>query len=145
MKDYEIQKAHLPQKSTCPSSDPRMRAPQGEVVAPVLGHPELLSCPQLGAEGRRRSEQEGPHAANLALLLDEDLEVLVDDGDGKQDPSARTDGAQEVGQDRQGSNAQATEGRRCGDVPIELMDHGCLSVAPHHHLLLFQLLSDILG
>lgn len=27
--------------------------------------------------------------------------------------------------------------------PIELMDHGCLSVASHHHLLLFQLLSDL--
>lgn len=91
------------------------------------------------------SEEQGPHAADLALLLHEDLKVLVDDGDREQDPSSRPNGAQEVSQDREGPDAQPTEGRSCGDVPIEFMDHGGLSVASHHHLLLLQLLCNIFG
>ena len=54
--------------------------------------------PSAGSGGRG-SEQQGPHAADLALLLHEDLEVLVDDGDRQQDPGSRPDGAQEVSQD----------------------------------------------
>lgn len=65
------------------------------------------------------SEEQGPHAADLALLLHEDLKVLVDDGDREQDPSSRPNGAQEVSQDREGPDAQPTEGRGCGDVPGE--------------------------
>ena len=63
------------------------------------------------------SEEQGPHAANLALLLNEDLKVLVDDCDCEQDPSSRPNGAQEVSQDREGPDAQPTKGRGCGDVP----------------------------
>ncbi len=36
--------------------------------------------------------QAGP-ATNISLLLDEDLEVLVDDGDSKEDTSAGANGA----------------------------------------------------
>lgn len=88
-------------------------------------------------------EQQRAHAAHLRLLLDEDLEVLVDDGDGEQDTRARADGAEEVGEDRQGSDAEASEGSRSWDVSVELVDHGVVSVAAHHHLLLFELLGDL--
>ena len=45
-------------------------------------------------------EEQCTHAAHLGLLLYEDFEVLVDDGDGKQDTRAGADGAEEVGEDR---------------------------------------------
>ena len=40
--------------------------------------------------GMARLEEEGAHGAHLWLLLDEDLEVLVDDGDGQQNTSSRS-------------------------------------------------------
>lgn len=58
---------------------------------------QLASSPwSMGTQG---SEEKSSHAANLTLLLDKDLEVLVDDGDGQQDPSSRPNGTQEVSQD----------------------------------------------
>lgn len=38
------------------------------------------------------------HAAHLSLLLDEDLEVLVYDGDGEEDTSTGADSAEEIRQ-----------------------------------------------
>lgn len=71
-----------------------------------------------GREGGAASlEEQRSHAAHLALLLHKDLKVLVDDGDGQQDPRPRADGAQEVGHDRQAADAQAAERCRRGDVP----------------------------
>ena len=40
----------------------------------------------------------------------------------------------EVGQDRQSSNTETTEGGSGGNVSVELMNHGGLSVSSHHHL-----------
>lgn len=88
-------------------------------------------------------EEQCTHAAHLGLLLDEDLEVLVDDGDGEQDTSAGADGAEEVGENRQRSDTEASE---CGcrrDVSVELVDHRVVSVTAHHHLLFLQLLGDL--
>jgi hypothetical protein len=36
-------------------------------------------------------EEQGSHAAHLGLLLDEDLEILVDDGHSQQDTGARSE------------------------------------------------------
>ena len=62
-------------------------------------------------------EEQGPHAAHLALLLDKDLKVLVDDGDGQEDTGAGADSAHKVGQHGQGANTQTAKGRGSGDVP----------------------------
>ena len=62
-------------------------------------------------------EEQRSHAANFALLFDEDLKVLVDDGHGQEDSRTGADGAQEVGHDGQASYAEAAEGSCCGDVP----------------------------
>lgn len=88
-------------------------------------------------------KEQRAHASHLVLLLHEDLEVLVDDGHGQQDTGAGTDGAHEVGQDRECSDAEATEGRGRRDVSVEFVDHGGLAVTAHHHLLLAKLLGNL--
>ena len=70
-----------------------------------------------------RLEQESSHASHFALLLDKYLEVLVDDGDGEEDSGSGPDGAHEVCADGQGSDAEASERRRRGNVPVQLVDH----------------------
>ena len=90
-------------------------------------------------------EEERAHAAHLALLLDKDLKVLVDDGDGQEDSSAGADGPHEIGDDGQGADAETAESSRCRDVAVQFVDHRCLSVASHHHLLFFQLLGNVFG
>jgi hypothetical protein len=106
----KLKKNIIKLKSVCHSSSLRgMRSLPGQLWSMCL--------PSAGETG---SEQKGSHAAHLALLLDEDLKVLVDDGDCKQDPSSRPDGTQEVSQDREGPYAQPAKGRGCGNVPEEL-------------------------
>ena len=51
------------------------------------------------------------------LFLRDGLEVLVDDGDGKHDTSATADRSHEVRKNAKCTDANATEGRSCGDVP----------------------------
>jgi len=92
-----------------------------------------------------RLEEQRAHAAHFTLLLDEDLEVLIDDGDGEQDSRARPDGTHEVSQHRQGADAKTAERSRRRNVAIEFVDHGLFSVTSHHHLLLLQLLGDVFG
>lgn len=75
------------------------------------------ACALTLVHGHTGLEEEGSHAAHLTLLLDEDLEVLVDDGDCQQDPSSRSYSTQEVSQDGEGPNAKPTKGRSCGDIP----------------------------
>lgn len=77
------------------------------------------------------------------MFLDEDLEVLVDDGDGEEDTSSGADGAEEVCEHGERSDAEAAERRRRGDVAVQLMDHRVVSVSAHHHLLFLQLLGDL--
>lgn len=62
-------------------------------------------------------EEQRSHAAHFALLLYEDLKVLVDDGHSQEDSRTRADRTQEVGHHRQASYTEATEGSSCGDVP----------------------------
>lgn len=118
-------------------------------------------------------EEQCSHAAHFALLLHKDFEVLVDDCDSQEDSCTRTDGTQEVSHDRQPSYTEATKGSSCGDVPanmkvnykyirvsgfvldtcsvwkivlfvpVKFMHHRGLSVSPHYHLLLFQLLCHL--
>lgn len=84
-------------------------------------------------------EQKRAHAAHLRLFLDEDLKVLVDDGDGQQDTRAGADGAEEVRQHREGADAKPSERSGRGDVPVQFVDHGVVAMTTHHHLLFFQL------
>jgi len=93
----------------------------------------------------RKLEEQRAHASHLALLFDEYLEVLIDDGDGEEDSSSGPDGAHEVGQNGQGADAQTAERSRRRNVAIQLVNHGLFSMSSHDHLLLFQLFGDVLG
>lgn len=64
-----------------------------------------------------RLEKQSTHPAYFRLFLNKDLKILINNGDSKQDPSAGANGPQEVGQHRQGTDAQASECSRGGDVP----------------------------
>ena len=101
-------------KSSGHSSTPRQR-PQRGVLAPLAVVEHAASA----WSRRHGSEQKGPHAADLTLLLDEDFKVLVDDGNRKQDAGSRPNGTQEVSQHGEGPDAKPTEGRGRGDVPGE--------------------------
>lgn len=86
--------------------------------------------------GTQGSEEKGSHAAHLTLLLDEDLKVLVDDGDCQQDSGSRPNSTQEVSQDREGPNAQPTKGCGCGNVPADRQTALCCLLsqkAEHAH------------
>ena len=50
---------------------------------------------------------------------------------------------QEVCEHRKGTNTQPTKGGSCGNVAIQLVDHGLLPVTPHYHLLLLELLGNL--
>ena len=50
---------------------------------------------------------------------------------------------EEISQYREGPDTQTTEGGGRGDVSVQFMDHGLLTVTTHHHLLVFQLLSNL--
>lgn len=64
-------------------------------------------------------EEQRSHAAHFALLLHEDLKVLVDDGHSQEDSCTRTNRTQEVSHHRQPTYTEATEGSSCGDVPVK--------------------------
>jgi hypothetical protein len=85
--------------------------------------------------------------AVISLLLLENLEILVDDGDGKQDTRAGADGAQQIRNHGQRANAETTEGGGGGDVAIQDLAHGLRiwARADEDHLLLDQLVGDVLG
>ena len=101
----------------------------------------MSSCDFVALSPFPDSEQ---YAAELlrALLL-ESLEVLVDDGDGEQDTGSAPDRSHEVSHDGEHADAHASESRGGGDVAVELLLEGGLTVTHHEHLLLLELLSDI--
>lgn len=68
-------------------------------------------------------KEERAHATHLALFLDKDLKVLINDGDGQEDTRAGTDGAHKVGNDRQSTDTEATKSRRRRNVSVQFVDH----------------------
>ena len=91
----------------------------------------------------RRLEEEGSDTAGLGLLLHEDLEVLVDDGDSQQDARPRPDGAQQVRHHTQCADAKPPERSRRRDVSVQLVHQRVVPMARHVHLLLLQLLRHL--
>ena len=70
---------------------------------------------------------------------------MVDDGDREEDAGAGADGTHEVGDDREGADAHAAKGGGRGDVPVQDVDNGGITVALHYHLGIAQLLGHIPG
>lgn len=64
-----------------------------------------------------RLEKQSTHASNFGLFFDKDLEVLINNGDRKQNAGAGADGAKEISQDRQSADTQTSEGSCRRDVP----------------------------
>ena len=79
------------------------------------------------------------------MLLGDLLEEGVDDGYGKHDTSAATDGAHEIGEDAKSTDANTTEGCRDVDVASQVLDHGLLTEAFDRHLLVHKILADVTG
>eukprot|EP00963_Diacronema_lutheri_P014065 scaffold2858_cov659-Pavlova_lutheri.AAC.36 len=116
-----------------------------------------LEPPRTGKEGsrtymnpshpppKRARPTNSKHAHLRRTLLVEGLEVLVDDGHRQKDPRARADGAHEIGQDRQGTDAHPPESRRGGNVTVQLLGQGGFPMTEHEHLLVSELLGHVLG
>ena len=92
-----------------------------------------------------RKKLEAKGLTSLHLLLLEGLVELVDDGDTEKDTGSGTDGAEEIGNDGEGTDAHTTEGGGGGDVPVEDVDDGGITVALHDHLGIAELLGNIAG
>ncbi|GMT25660.1 hypothetical protein PFISCL1PPCAC_16957 [Pristionchus fissidentatus] len=104
------------------------------------------AAPNLSGGGKMLSlEEHARDSAHLLLLLDEDLEVLVDDGDGEQNSGSGSNGSYEVSSNGEGSDAETSEGSSGRDVSAKLVDHRLLTVTAHDHGLLLELLSNVLG
>jgi len=88
---------------------------------------------------------EDESVSTLLLFLGNLLEVLVDNSDSEHDTGAGADGAHEVSEDAESSNAHSTEGGSRGDVAGEVSDHGLFTKAFDNHVLLHQLAHDIAG
>ena len=88
-------------------------------------------------------EEKSTHTSHLTLFLYEDFKVLVNDCDGQQNTSSGSNRSHEVGSDGECSDTEATEGGSGGNVTVELVNHGSLSVTTHHHLLVTELLGDL--
>ena len=83
--------------------------------------------------------------AGHVALLGGNLEVSVDNSNGKQDTSSAAEGAEEVTANGESTNASTTESGSSGDNALELFVHGLLTVTGHDKTLLLELLSDIAG
>merc|ERR1719397_1992142 len=81
------------------------------------------------------------HATHFALFSHKDLKVLVDNGHSQQNTSARPNGSHEVCEHGKGADAETSKGCSSWDVSVQLVDHGGLSVASHHHLLFLSCLA----
>ena len=77
------------------------------------------------------------------MFLDEDFEILVDNGDSEQNTSTRSDGTQEVSHNRESTNAQTTEGSGSGDVTVETLLHLVITMSSNDHLLFTELTGNI--
>lgn len=79
------------------------------------------------------------------LLLDKDLKVLVDDGDGQQDTSSAANSSEQIGRNRESTNTETSKGGGSGDDTLQFFVHASLTMASHNQLLILQLLGNILG
>ena len=80
----------------------------------------------------------------VGVLLDKDLEVLVDDGDSKEDTGTGANGTHEVGNDSEGTDTHTTESGGDWDVTTEDLLHLGLTVAHEGHVLVAKLTVYIL-
>lgn len=78
---------------------------------------EMFSLAHTQKELWEHSEKQSTHPAYFSLFLNKYFKILINNSDCEQDSSARANGPEEVGQHRQGADAQPSERRRRGDVP----------------------------
>ena len=78
----------------------------------------------------------------LSLLL-QDLEVLEDGGDSQENSSARANGADEVSEHGESSNAHSSEQGGGGNVAVEHVNEGGITVTLHGETVITQLLGHV--
>lgn len=92
------------------------------------------------------------HLSNEALevgaeiaLLSGNFKVAIDDGDGQQNPSAASQGAEHVGSDGQSTNAGTAKGGSSGDDALEFLVHALFTMAGHDETLFLEGLCHVTG
>lgn len=83
-------------------------------------------------------------SSKLGLLLGEDLKILIDDGNSKEDTSSRADGSQKISSNGKGSDAKTSEGGSNWDVAAQFLLKGNLTVSSDDQLLLLELPGNII-
>lgn len=78
-------------------------------------------------------------------LLSGNLEVAVDDGDGKKDTSSAAESTEKVATDGQSTNASTTKSSGSRNDALQLLVHRLLTVTGHDKTLLLELLGNIAG
>lgn len=81
----------------------------------------------------------------LLFLFVHNLEVLVYDCHGQQDARTAADRAQQVRHNGERSDACAAEGGSGGDVTVERLRDVRVAETWHHHVLVLELLGNVLG
>lgn len=120
--------------------------------AAPLTSPPRGPHPRLSTSGVPAPQRPARHLARWgrALLGGDGLHALISSSGSRAPvPSPRGSVDQprvpEAGQDAQRDGGWARGWARARRSPVELVDHGGLPVAPHHHLLLLQLLRHLQG
>lgn len=80
---------------------------------------------------------------SFLLLLQKGLVELVDDCNGEKNSRSGTNGTHKIGNDRQGTNAHSTKGGGSGNVAIQNVNQGRITMTLHDHLIVSKLLGDI--
>lgn len=70
---------------------------------------------------------------------------MIDDGNGQQDTSSRSDGSHEVSEDGKSTNTDSSKGSSSWDVSVELLNHGFLSHTFNKEILVNELSSNVSG
>lgn len=83
--------------------------------------------------------------SNHVFFLSESFKVTIDDGYTEQDSSSGSEGADEVSDDGEATDANTSKSGSNGDVSFEDVVHGRVSMALDLHVLGLELFKDVLG
>lgn len=81
----------------------------------------------------------------LDFILDNFFVKTVDDADGKQDTCAGADGAQKIGEDSKGTDADTAQSGSSHNQLFEFLSGTIVGPSLHKHALFFKIVSDFLG
>lgn len=84
-------------------------------------------------------------ATSLLLLLVELLVELINNSNREQDTSSGSNSTHKISNNGQGTDTHTTEGSGSWDISVQFLDNVGVSVTLEHHVLISELLGNILG